>query len=677
MRKFLLSMALVLLTGATMAQNYSETVLTADDLNAITEKTAIAIKCVQNQNSNHETYYNGSGRSAGLDSNKIFYWVPVENETGKFYIMNGNEQYMQQPTGTNSTDFYTFGEKDNAAKLHAINPTSSGTTNAYKFSEYNLVYNDTEANRNELVRIALYDDSKWMNLDKLSTTGTGIWTVMRVYAVAEEGEIEDNPIVTTINPEKYYTLECRSASAHNTTRYIGDEDDIIKGQSSKPTYLKFEDAGNGAFYIKSTESDKYLYCAEARDGASVTLSEEATTAWTLGTTTHTADAVTFTIGNNLYLNNNGGTNSLQVKLHSSGVASNNACSLWEMREYNKIPVEDNITLSWSTTTQWTNINEADYPSVVISENNLNSTDNSYTPFVGYIESEIEIAGRRTATTTFTYSSGNCALNLRGVEVIDNAGNVVAADYHAGKAGSPSSDNVYTVSVAEAGTYKVRCYAAFDGKNRANETNGSIVIEFEKPDKAIFSYNLTFTAEYATLHLGYKTAVPAGVEAYIVTGTDNNYAQMAQVIDVIPAATPVILKKVGSEPAYTFAYTENAATTDVTANKLEGSIADRYVAVDAYVLGNVDEEVGLYTATKNQLTNTAFKNNANKAYLPASAVPAAAQASNGFRFGEGTTGVEKVEIRNEKSEIYDLTGRRVENITAPGIYVVGGRKVLVK
>ena len=62
-----------------------------------------------------------------------------------------------------------------------------------------------------------------------------------------------------------------------------------------------------------------------------------------------------------------------------------------------------------------------------------------------------------------------------------------------------------------------------------------------------------------------------------------------------------------------------------------------------------------------------------------AVPAAAQgvANFSFRFGEGTTGIEKVEIRNEKSEIYDLTGRRIEAITAPGIYVVNGKKVLVK
>ena len=44
---------------------------------------------------------------------------------------------------------------------------------------------------------------------------------------------------------------------------------------------------------------------------------------------------------------------------------------------------------------------------------------------------------------------------------------------------------------------------------------------------------------------------------------------------------------------------------------------------------------------------------------------------------GVTGIEKVEIRNEKSEIYDLTGRRVETITAPGIYIVNGKKVLVR
>ena len=54
------------------------------------------------------------------------------------------------------------------------------------------------------------------------------------------------------------------------------------------------------------------------------------------------------------------------------------------------------------------------------------------------------------------------------------------------------------------------------------------------------------------------------------------------------------------------------------------------------------------------------------------------ASYSFRFdGIGTTGIENVEVENEVKAIFDLTGRRVEAITAPGIYIVGGKKVLVK
>ena len=42
-----------------------------------------------------------------------------------------------------------------------------------------------------------------------------------------------------------------------------------------------------------------------------------------------------------------------------------------------------------------------------------------------------------------------------------------------------------------------------------------------------------------------------------------------------------------------------------------------------------------------------------------------------------TGIEKVEIGNEKEEIFDLTGRKIDTITKAGIYIVGGKKVLVK
>jgi hypothetical protein len=46
--------------------------------------------------------------------------------------------------------------------------------------------------------------------------------------------------------------------------------------------------------------------------------------------------------------------------------------------------------------------------------------------------------------------------------------------------------------------------------------------------------------------------------------------------------------------------------------------------------------------------------------------------------EVTTGIDKVESQDKEVKgIYDLTGRKVEKITKSGIYVVDGKKRLVK
>jgi uncharacterized protein YkwD len=45
--------------------------------------------------------------------------------------------------------------------------------------------------------------------------------------------------------------------------------------------------------------------------------------------------------------------------------------------------------------------------------------------------------------------------------------------------------------------------------------------------------------------------------------------------------------------------------------------------------------------------------------------------------DNDTAIEGVEAENGEKVIYDLTGRRVENITNAGIYIVNGKKVLVK
>ena len=43
----------------------------------------------------------------------------------------------------------------------------------------------------------------------------------------------------------------------------------------------------------------------------------------------------------------------------------------------------------------------------------------------------------------------------------------------------------------------------------------------------------------------------------------------------------------------------------------------------------------------------------------------------------STGIEGIEAEDGEKIIYDLTGRRIEKITAPGVYIVNKKKVIVK
>ena len=49
------------------------------------------------------------------------------------------------------------------------------------------------------------------------------------------------------------------------------------------------------------------------------------------------------------------------------------------------------------------------------------------------------------------------------------------------------------------------------------------------------------------------------------------------------------------------------------------------------------------------------------------------------FGEEdkVTSIEDITVENSANVIYDLTGRKVDAITTAGIYIVNGKKVLVK
>ena len=191
--------------------------------------------------------------------------------------------------------------------------------------------------------------------------------------------------------------------------------------------------------------------------------------------------------------------------------------------------------------------------------------------------------------------------------------------------------------------------------------------------------------YATFYAPVAVKVPAGVNAWYLAdggirkGTDINYASMTQIKGgVIPANTGVIL---GAENAGTYYFDITEYTGEDIVSLLDGTVAAEYVKEEAYVL-SAKNGIGFYKATMKDITSgtdtyKAFLNNSHKSYLPASVVETALQGSAGFRLVFGTTAIEEVEAESEAEGIYDLSGRKLEGIYSPGVYIVNGKKVLVK
>ena len=62
-----------------------------------------------------------------------------------------------------------------------------------------------------------------------------------------------------------------------------------------------------------------------------------------------------------------------------------------------------------------------------------------------------------------------------------------------------------------------------------------------------------------------------------------------------------------------------------------------------------------------------------------AVPAAvANNAKGFRFDGVTDGIDGVSMDSNKAQvIYNINGQRVANMSKAGLYIVNGKKVVVK
>lgn len=151
---------------------------------------------------------------------------------------------------------------------------------------------------------------------------------------------------------------------------------------------------------------------------------------------------------------------------------------------------------------------------------------------------------------------------------------------------------------------------------------------------------------------------------------------------VPANEPLVIKAAAGNYALWFTSSTEETYKSYGMNELEGTDVETAIPDDdAYFYGlslNASHDpasVGFYWMNP---TGAAFTNGAHKAYLKlAKNALAGSQAVKGFPFNGTTTGIEQIEAgADAKNTIYDLSGRRV-NKAAKGIYILNGKKVLVK
>ena len=221
---------------------------------------------------------------------------------------------------------------------------------------------------------------------------------------------------------------------------------------------------------------------------------------------------------------------------------------------------------------------------------------------------------------------------------------------------------------------------------SREGSGTIVISCNNKASSIYFKSITvYTKTNADVTIpssGFGTfcyqypldldLLDENAKAYIVTSVEGNNVTLKRITGTIKGGVPFILY--GSNEEHTL-YTAESSSTVPAGNMLVGTLAPTYITATNGDYTNFGMKSGKFVKAANGVMP------ANKAYLPVltSILGGGAREFNFIFDDDTTTGIrqtENLELRTENA-VYDLQGRKVAQPTRGGLYIVNGRKVVIK
>ena len=234
----------------------------------------------------------------------------------------------------------------------------------------------------------------------------------------------------------------------------------------------------------------------------------------------------------------------------------------------------------------------------------------------------------------------------------------------------TSSEVYSGAITITEDVTIKAMAAKSGYY----TNSAVVTRvfnvYVTVDRVI---NITAQNKFGTCILPFAVQLPAGLEAYVCNEVNGDYIVL-EPVSSIEANTPYILYAAnGAEHTFNGRIVDENVD-EVTKGMLTGFALNSHKVTmgdNCYVMQDKGKGVMFYNASGMEITIPY-----NRCYLT---LPANSN-SGAYRLYRGATGVECIKDIAEgdsATEIYDITGRKVTNMTPGNVYIVNGKKVYIK